>query len=212
MNKKEELNNLFKRWQEEQKQDNTDTTQVKTMLKRVEKDSFSYDGFVYEEKEGTVLYILAESDLQESTKIDNNEFWFKNIYQSKENNTAIPRRIKEMQNVLHNNINDIGLQDISYMNINKRGGYCPCDWKVLKRYYLKYRNFIWKEINIIKPKIIVFCAGKNSIDIYNELVENKEKISCNNILFMNHPSCRYNDIKYMEKFKEEVRKFIFKDD
>lgn len=132
MDKKKELDNLFNEWKEEQMKDNSDTIESPIVFKRIEKDSFSYDGFVYDEKEDTVLYILAESNLQESVKIDNNEFWFKDVYQSKKNQTAIPRRIEKLQNLLHNNIDGIGLQDISYMNINKRGGYSPCNWEALK--------------------------------------------------------------------------------
>lgn len=205
MDKKKELDNLFNEWKEEQMKDNSDTIESPIVFKRIAKDSFSYDGFVYDDNECTVLYILAESNLQESVKIDNNEFWFKDVYQSKKNQTAIPRRTEKLQKLLYNNIDGIGLQDISYMNINKRGGYSPCNWEALKKYYFKYRDFIWKEINIIKPKIIVFCAGKNSIDIYNDLVENKDKIGCSSILFMHHPSCRCTEEKYIEDFKDQIK-------
>ena len=50
------------------------------------------------------------------------------------------------------------------MNINKRGGFAECDKKILYNYYKKYKeNYIWKEIEIINPKVIVFCAGVNEI-------------------------------------------------
>ena len=83
MDKKKELDNLFNEWKEEQMKDNSDTIESPIVFKRIEKDSFSYDGFVYDEKEGTVIYILAESNLQESVKIDNNEFWFKDVTKAK---------------------------------------------------------------------------------------------------------------------------------
>lgn len=45
------------------------------------------------------------------------------------------------------------------MNINKRGGFAECDKQILYNYYEKYKeNYIWKEIEIINPKVIVFLC------------------------------------------------------
>lgn len=202
MSQKEELHKLFEEWKEEQKKDDTDTIQIQVQIKRVEKDSFSYDGFVNSEKPGTVLYILAEPNLQENIKIGNNEFWFKDIYQDKSNKNIIKTRINDMQKCINKIRNDIELTDISYMNINKRGGYAPCNWEVVKRYYNKYKEkYIYKEIEILDPKIIIFCAGTQLKEIYEDI---KSKFSNKPTIFVSHLSRICSNDKYIEEFEKKV--------
>lgn len=202
MSKIEELNNLFEQWKKEQKKEsyNADTIPVK----RIDKSSFCFDGFVFGEKSNTVLYILDESNLQEKSKESNDFFWLKGAYKIKNNinKNPIPRRIELMQEIIKNKFNDISLQDISYMNINKRGGFEACNDKILLNYYNKYKGFIFEEIKILDPKIIVSCTGNDKI--YSDLVNNKEQLNCNYILNMPHPSCRYTDEKYKKEFEKEI--------
>ena len=47
---------------------------------------------------------------------------------------------------------------LGYMNINKRGGYGSTNMTRLKNYSEKYECMINKQINIMKPKVIV-CFG-----------------------------------------------------
>lgn len=88
------------------------------------------------------------------------------------------------------------------MNINKRGGFAECNKQTLYNYYNKYKENILKEIEIINPSVIVFCAGNKTI--YDDL---KENVNCKYIIDMYHPSYRYWSI---EKFKEEFEKVLEK--
>lgn len=47
------------------------------------------------------------------------------------------------------------LKSVAFMNINKMGGTNSTNDKNLRKYYEKYKEFIKKEVEIIKPKIIV---------------------------------------------------------
>ena len=199
MKKKEELNNLFLKWKEEQRKEK-DTITIP--FNKVDKASFTYDGFVFEEKDNTVLYILKESNLINGTKA-NDEFWFKEIYKEQNNRNIITRRIEKMQEYICLNIPNISNRDISYMNINKRGGFTKSDEDAMYNYYERYKEkYIWEEIKIINPIIIIYCAKDKKI--YEDLVKN---INVKCIINMDHPSNYYiSDKKYMEKFKERFNK------
>ena len=199
MKKKEELNNLFLKWKEEQRKEKDAIT---IPFNKVDKASFTYDGFVFEEKDNTVLYILKESNLINGTKA-NDEFWFKEIYKEQNNRNIITRRIEKMQEYICLNIPNISNRDISYMNINKRGGFTKSDEDAMYNYYEKYKEkYIWEEIKIINPIIIIYCAKDKKI--YEDLVKN---IKVKYIIKMDHPSNYYiSDKKYMEKFKERFNK------
>ncbi len=210
MSKVEKLEELFEEWKEKQKQEGKKLEKEKKKEKKgegnnkntiqilkVNNESFTYDGFVFEEKEGTVLYILCESNLRLNAKA-NDEFWFKGVYKTKNNVLNIPRRIEKMQKYLCEKIPGLKDTDISYMNINKRGGFGNCDLEILENYYNEYKDDICKEIEIIKPKVIVYCA--RSEEIYKDLIGNisNEIIK----IKMWHPSCRRGDKAYIEKFKK----------
>ncbi|HJJ05459.1 MAG TPA: hypothetical protein OIM45_06410 [Clostridiaceae bacterium] len=210
MSKVEELNELFIKWKEEHKNEklnNEDVTERTIPVKEIDKNSFTYDGFVFDEKDGTILYILSESNVGDNAKEDNDMFWFKGIYKV-ENNTyhSIPRRIEKMQKVLCQKIPQLTNRDISYMNINKRGGFGECNKQILYNYYKRYKeHYIWKEIEIINPKLIVFCVGAYSEEIYKDI---KNNVKCKYMIQMPHPSCRVSDEKYIEEFKEKLNLII----
>ena len=72
--------------------------------------------------------------------------------------------------------------------------------------YNKYKDNILREIEIITPQVIVFCAGNKAI--YDDL---KKNVNCKYIIDMYHPSYQYvSDEKYIEKFKEEFEKLLEK--
>ena len=201
MKKEEDLNKLFMKWKEEQANEE-DTTTIP--FNKVDKTRFTYDGFVFEEKDNTVLYILKESNLLNGTKA-NDEFWFKEIYKEQNNKNIITRRIEKMQKYICLNIPNMSNRDISYMNINKRGGFTGNDEDAMYNYYERYKEkYIWKEIEIINPMIIVFCAKDKKI--YDDLVKN---LNVKYAIKMDHPSNYYiSDKKYIEKFKERFNKVI----
>ena len=209
MGKVERLNELFEQWKEEHKREfdisNKDNQSTIPSLK-ISKDSFTYDGFVFDEKDNTVLYILAESNLNGKIK-DDETFWFKSVYKVKNNTLILTKRIEKMQECLCKKFPELSAKDISYMNINKRGGFAECNKQILYNYYNKYKkDYIWKEISIINPKVIVFCAGNKAI--YKDL---KENVDCKYVIDMYHPSYQYmSDEKYIEKFKTEFEKLLEK--
>lgn len=120
-----ELEKLFKKW----KQDHIEDTQCeyntpKYKGKLIPKENFISDGFcVSEIKEQTILYISKESH-EYNTKGKNNSNldekrqhetqWLKYNF-SENKNPIFSRRIKIMQDVLKEDINNI-----TFMNINKR--------------------------------------------------------------------------------------------
>lgn len=206
MCKTEKLNKLFEEWKKEQEKE-TDLkiqkyNQGTIPVLKVSKDSFTYDGFVFNEKDDTVLYILAESNLCGNYK-EEGIFWFKSVYKIENNNLKLTKRIEKMQEYLCQKFPELSKIDISYMNINKRGGFAECNKQILYNYYEKYKeNYIWKEIEIINPKVIVFCAGVN--EIFEDL---KKNISCKYIINMYHPSYQFmSDEKYIDKFRLEFDK------
>ena len=204
MGKVERLNELFEKWKKEHEKelDISDKNNQSTIPSlKVSKDSFTYDGFVFDEKDNTVLYMLAVSNLEGKIK-DNETFWLKSVYKIRNNNLKITKRIEQMQEYLCNKIPELSMKDISYMNINKRGGFAECNKQTLYNYYNKYKENILKEIEIINPSVIVFCAGNKAI--YDDL---KENVNCKYIIDMYHPSYRYWSI---EKFKEEFEKVLEK--
>lgn len=207
MNKTEKLNELFVKWKKEQKQEVNSKIYYEgntIPFLKVDKNSFTYDGFVFNEKDNTVLYILEESNLGSNNKEDDT-FWFKSVYKIENNTLKLTRRIEKMQKYICQNIPELSNMDISYMNINKRGGFAECDKKILYNYYEKYKkNYIWKEIEIINPKVIVFCAGVN--EIFEDL---KNNVKCKYIINMYHPSYQFmSDEKYLAKFKQEFDKLL----
>ena len=88
MGKVEKLNELFEKWKKEQEEEvdvNDKENQSTIPSLKVSKDSFTYDGFVFDEKDNTVLYMLAESNLGGKNK-ENETFWLKSVYKIRNNN------------------------------------------------------------------------------------------------------------------------------
>lgn len=208
MNKIQELNTLFEQWKEKQSKEDRNSNTIPKIIKRIDKNSFTSDGFLFGEKAGGVLYILNESNLQEGTKESYDFFWLKGAYKVKNNinKNPIPRRIELMQNIISNKIPEIDIQDISYMNINKRGGFSSRDNEALWNYYNEYKEkFIFEEIKIIEPKIIVVCTGLKKI--YLDLLKHQEELKYKYIIDMYHPSYSFaSDEDYLDKFKKELEK------
>lgn len=215
MSKVEELNRLFEKWKVKQKeeakkaksktkkQDENEKYKNTIPILKVDNESFTYDGFVFGEKDETVLYILCESNIGVNAKA-NDEFWFKGVYRIRDNFLKIPRRIELMQKYLCEEVQNLENTDISFMNINKRGGFGFCDLNILKNYYDRYKDEILSEIKIINPKIIVFCARNE--EIYKNL---KEKVDAKIIkINMWHPSCRKSDEEYIEEFKNRFKEEV----
>ena len=146
----------------------------------IAKDSFTIDGIVDEEcwnglakkKKNKVLYILREANGNASEMgpegkiVDGGEFWFQECVIGRKTKVTdnIFQRIKEIQKIIQgytgvdvDSTKEI-LREVAYMNLNKRGGGASVDWKIFNAYIEKYKEYIKKEIAIIKPDIIVCCG------------------------------------------------------
>lgn len=119
-----ELEKLFEKWKQEHIEDTQyENNTPKYKGKLIPKENFISDGFcVSEIKERTILYISKESheyntigknsNLNETRQGETQ--WLKYNF-SENKNLIFPRRIKIMQDILKENINNI-----TFMNINKR--------------------------------------------------------------------------------------------
>ena len=111
--------------------------------------------------------------------------------------------------------NKEALKKIAFMNLNKRGGFGNIQGENFLKYIETYKDYIRREIEIINPDVIVWCAcntyKKKYMDAIfddkyknvwqqKELVLNKKEIP---ILRMWHPSVRAKSMeKYLNKFSE----------
>lgn len=95
--------------------------------KKYKYEKFFHDGFLSERTENTVLYIIN----------DKRKFM---------------KKVYNMQRyIVKNSIIDIGIDDVSYMFLNKT----LSNIVDINEYSKKYTDFILEEINVIQPILIV---------------------------------------------------------
>lgn len=233
-----QLKELFESWKQEHKNDN----EYKCETTGIAKDSFTPDGMVNEktwnqlktENKSKVLYLLREANGNTSTleedgrSVDDGKFWFQQCVANGNIGKIIFKRIEQMQEIIQDEKSHNGeiLEQVAYMNINKRGGGATVDWKILNEYANEYKEQIMKEIYILKPDIIVCCGTywtfvDNICGLYKENgkakwethdkrdfvleatmeTENGDKFEC--LIFnMYHPSARMKTENYIERFKQ----------
>lgn len=173
---------------------------------------FCEDGFIDKDifnKQGNrkLLFIAKESNTVKEEK--ESSFWLKKVAFGEESHTILSRRISMMANAyFSNNFKDKNidrniLKNITYMNINKRGGSNRTKSNELKKYACDYREYIIKEIEIIKPNLIVCCSNL----VYGIIDEIKLDIdiSCE-IVQIYHPSYfKISDQEYLNKFYDALK-------
>ena len=177
----------------------------------IPKDSFTYDGVINEKiwdrQKTKVLYILRESNGQNT---EEGYFWFKEMIEKGQITKNIFKRINSMQNILNKTENDNRLNEVAYINVNKRGGGSSVNWKRMIKYTKEYKEFIRREIEIINPEIIV-CCGTYWL-ILNYIYDKKQKYAkpeneyyyeLGNVKVYNmwHPSARISDENYISRMK-----------
>ena len=147
--------------------------------------------------------ILPKEDNIEINKVSK----YTHLYYCRKNNkrTLFARRIFDMQEVA-SKILDISNDNITFMNINKRGGFKSTNMSTLNVYALEFKDYIIKEIEIINPKIIVCCG--DGIKRIIEMIYTKNNKICNiPLIEVKHPSYwSIRDEKYKELFKQELLK------
>ena len=115
-------------------------------------------------------------------------------------NSIFPRRIKKMQEeVLRTDINDI-----TFMNINKRGGFSYTDMTILNTYAMQFSDNIVQEIEIINPELII-CCGIGLKRIINMVYKKCNKHLNKDIIEVHHLSYVVGDDIYMNEFKDKLK-------
>lgn len=205
----ENLDELFNIWKKAHSKDKLykyDTPERNGNFIRI--DSFIEDGFCVtdEKSEGSVLYISKESNSFNEDNIEINKVSkYTHLYYCRKNNkrTLFARRIFDMQEVA-SKILDISNDNITFMNINKRGGFKSTNMSTLNVYALEFKDYIIKEIEIINPKIIVCCGG--GIKRIIEMIYTKNNKICNiPLIEVKHPSYwSIGDKEYKDLFKKDL--------
>lgn len=225
-----DIDELFALWKEAQSYDEYNYSSLE---KKVHKESFIKDGIVgkngeWEKRKKKVLYILKESnssdEINESKRDllklgkDEELFWLQRVvynqsFLNKKGN-LIGARISKLQNYIDNfepttEYDKTTLKNISFMNLNKRGGINHSD-ETIASYTKKYKKFINKQIEILAPDLVICGNTYNLIKkyVYNneveELTENVFKTKLNNkymfFIGVDHPSSRVSNEHYLNNF------------
>lgn len=175
------LNSLFKLWQEKQ---NNEKDFYKTTIGGIEKNSFIKDGIINEEcyknAKCKILFILKESNILDyqddrPSGEDDQICWYKDYIDGKVNDN-IPKQREKMGRMAFYLFNKNNLQSretpteeeykkalksVAFMNLNKRGGGKSVDVKRFPAYVQRYKEFIFKEIELIDPDYIIVLGKTN---------------------------------------------------
>lgn len=190
MTKTEQLEELFKRWQNKQKNE-PDTSLLKTKVNcnYIDKEHFCKDGILceneYNAEKMKVLFIANEPNMESdisntlvTSQLEHFEYFFKN---NKDNwGGKLRHRICK---ILYPAIVDMNLEvkafpivdgnknthRIAFMNLNKRGGEKDIQDDHLIYYCKYYQKEIYDEICIIDPDIVVWL-GKDSFYSCSDIV------------------------------------------
>lgn len=201
------MKKLFEKWKQEHKDDKLyeyDTPSIDGKI--IPKENFISDGFCVSNviKENTILYIAKESHEYDKDSIINkekiNEYKYLKKCFADNKNTSFPSRIRGMQEILGKDI-----KDMTFMNINKRGGFSYTNMAVLNTYAMQFSDNIVNEIEIINPELII-CCGIGLKRIINMVYTKCNKELNRPIVEVNHPSYVISKEKYLDSFREELRK------
>ncbi len=100
------------------------------------------------------------------------------------------------------------------MNVKKSRGKSRSSYKDLKKYYEFYKNFIWRQIEILGPRIVV-CGGTFIIlkdsDVFSSVSNIKRLYSRDGIFFIDHfhPSYfRISNESFYKSFAETFQQYL----
>lgn len=186
-NYSQEIENLFVEWQALQQKE-SDEEYLTYGASEIAKDSFTYDGVINPPeyaKQGTkYLFISKESNIenekdQRPFRSDGDNFWLRDVCLQKEKPqkpkpSMFSNRLAMFANAIYsldfesvNKCHDV-LNKVAFMNLNKRGGLSGSKGKTITEYTKKYAGFIKREIDMIKPDIII-CCGSGLRDLLGEI-------------------------------------------
>lgn len=89
------------------------------------------------------------------------------------------------------------LNKVAFMNLNKCGGLSESKRKTISEYTQKYAGFIKREIDMIKPDIII-CCGSDLRDLLGKIGICSPRYT---IIEVYHPSYRISNKRHLEKLK-----------
>lgn len=223
-NYSQEIENLFAEWQAlQQKESNEEYLGAP----EIAKDSFTYDGiinpFEYAKQDTKYLFISKESNIKNKNdprpfRADGDIFWLRDVCFHKQKPKIFSNRLAMFANAIYsldfehvNKCHDI-LNKVAFMNLNKRGGLSRSKPKTIPgythkskpkpipgytQYTLKYAGFIKREIDMIKPDIII-CCGSGLRDLLGEIGICSPRYT---IIEVYHPSYRISNKRHLEKLK-----------
>jgi len=157
------------------------------------KESFCKDGFLIDShnKRADILFVLKESvtiDKKTGTEGEYRDtFWLKCYIKQgcPERDATAKKYLSWVKRKCKLNGVD-RLDNIAYINLNKRGGFGLTHHPSLNKYVEKYKKFIKKQIEIINPKIIICGATKGYV---SNVLEDSEYLNTVKIIDSYHPSC-----------------------
>ena len=208
-NYSQEIENLFAEWQAlQQKESNEEYLGAP----EIAKDSFTYDGiinpFEYAKQDTKYLFISKESNIKNKNdpcpfRADGDIFWLRDVCFHKQKPKIFSNRLAMFANAIYsldfehvNKCHDI-LNKVAFMNLNKRGGLSGSKGKTITEYTKKYAGFIKREIDMIKPDIII-CCGSGLRDLLGEIGICSPRYT---IIEVYHPSYRISNKRHLEKLK-----------
>lgn len=213
-NYSQEIENLFAEWQAlQQKESNEEYLGAP----EIAKDSFTYDGiinpFEYAKQDTKYLFISKESNIKNKNdpcpfRANGDIFWLRDVCFQKQkpsifSKSIFSNRLAMFANAIYsldfervNKCHDI-LNKVAFMNLNKRGGLSGSKGKTIPEYTKKYAGFIKREIDMIKPDIII-CCGSGLRDLLGEIGICSPRYT---IIEVYHPSYRISDKRHLEKLK-----------
>lgn len=171
MSKTRQLNELFIEW----KQKHMDEIEPSYLENEIPKEMFLPDGIVdeklFEESKERILIIGKELNwhysgegMLELNKKQSEVFWLREVAFGLKDETRFSRGLALIANAVKDNdyvtvnMDSKVFNSVAMINLNKRGGFARCIWKQLKGYTKEYKDFINKEISIIKPTIVIYCG------------------------------------------------------
>lgn len=213
-NYSQEIENLFAEWQAlQQKESNEEYLGAP----EIAKDSFTYDGiinpFEYAKQDTKYIFISKESNIKNKNdpcpfRANGDIFWLRDVCFQKQkpsifSKSIFSNRLAMFANAIYsldfervNKCHDI-LNKVAFMNLNKRGGLSGSKGKTIPEYTKKYAGFIKREIDMIKPDIII-CCGSGLRDLLGEIGICSPRYT---IIEVYHPSYRISDKRHLEKLK-----------
>ena len=155
MTKTEQLNELFDSW-------------VQQFPKY--KGKFIKDGIVdenvYELQKIKLLFITKEPNDPEQSDWDFRKWWSKEVKYSFSHRICewafgFQRGFPPIVEIPYDNERRREImKSIAFMNLKKSGGKANADYEEIKRVIVEERELLLKQIDIIKPNIIIGCLGK----------------------------------------------------